>query len=223
MRRISSLRYAVLGVCALSSATSAAVITMDAGPFPPKGTLSGDGLSLLVLQDSGSTRDGREAGSVLWNGTGDVRSGEAKNESVTRTASALTSAGVDATNFGIVFHSSQAANQALDLNEFTLRFAEADGDTLFDATYTATPQTRRLSGKKDFSFHVQLTPEEAASFFGNGSNRLGMLVTDPIANVASGGPDRFFVFATTPIPEPAAMSIVTLAAGVLTLRRRSRR
>ena len=223
MRRMSSLCYAVLGVCALSSATSAAVITMDAGPFPARGTLSGNGQSLLVLQDRGPGRDGREAGSVLWNGSNDVRAGEATNESVTRTAAALTSAGVDATNFGIVFNASQPANQALDLNEFTLRFAEPDGDALFDATYTATPQTRRLSGKRDFSFHVQLTPDEAASFFGNGSNRLGMQVTDPIANVASGGPDRFFVFASTPIPEPAAVSIVTLAAGALTLRRRSRR
>src|SRR5688572_27349942 len=147
---------------------------MDAPPFPARGTLSGGGQSLLVLQDSGSTRDGREAGSVLWNGSTDVRGGEAKNESQTRTAAALTAAGVDAEDFGIVFNTSQSAGQALDLNEFTLRFSEPDGDTLFDAKYTATAQTRRLSGRSDFTFHVQLTTQEADSFFGNGNNRVGM-------------------------------------------------
>ena len=215
---------AFVGVVVLSSATApAAVITQLPPPFAPKGTVSSTGLSLLTLQDRGSDRDGAEAGSVLWNGTANVRGGEAKSESTTRTAAALTGAGVNADTFAIVFNATQAGGGTLDMSGFTLRFAEADGDTLFDATYAAAPGEKQRNGTSDYVFRVQLTPGEAGSFFGAASNRLGMLVTDPINNVASGGPDRFFVAATTPIPEPTAISLVTMAAGALTLRRRSRR
>jgi len=224
VRRVFAASSAFVGVIALTGAAApAALITQAPPPFAPKGTVASTGLPLLTLQDRGSDRDGREAGSVLWNGTQSVRSGEAKNDSVTRTAAQLDGIGADADSFGIVFNATQSAGNTLEMRGFTLRFAEADGDFLFDATYTATPAERQRNGTSDYVFNVQLTPQEAASFFGSDNNRVGMLVTDPISNVASGGPDRFFVAAVAPIPEPAAFSIVMLATGAMALRRRRSR
>ena len=224
VRRVIVRSSAFVGVIALACAAApAALITQVPPPFAAKGTLASNGLSLLALQDRGPTGDGLETGSVVWDGAGSVRSGEAKNESTTRSAAALAGIGVDAESFAIVFNANQSApDKLLDMPAFTLRFAKADGETLFDATYTAAPGEKQRDSKSDYVFKVDLTPQEAEMFFAGGDNRVGMLVTDPISNVSSGGPDRFFVASTTPVPEPATVSVIALAAGAAMLRRSRR-
>jgi hypothetical protein len=186
------------------------------GPSADQGTGFGAVLNVLSLQGNPN-----ESGSVLWNGTQDVLTGDAANQSRTRTVSELTAAGITATStLGVVLNLNEpGANSDVTLQGFTVRFFSPTGATLFDAVRVETQvlmPVNQGTGGAGHLFNVLLTPAESAAFFANPANRIGIEVSSatPILN-SQGGPDNFYL-----VPAPGASILALAACGVLGRRRK---
>ena len=206
------------------SAAQAAYITFQDEYTEDTGTGWGTVLQTLVLQNSPA-----ESGSVLWNGTGDEFSGDAKTpQSQTVTVAQLTSKGFDASNLIVILNLNQAGpNASLDVHSFTMRFYTDPNDLLsyFDAVYGSADSTLTLTpedqgtGNAGYVFRITFEGAEGATFFANDANRIGMLVDTPMDNEANAGPDGFYMAdadINEVIPEPATLAFL-LASGLTLL------
>ena len=213
------------------SASHAAVINYNGVNSNAHGTGFGNATNLLVVHRTGNPKDGKEYGSVLWNGSAVVTTDDATNQSEAPTVAQLNTLGVDADNFAVIFNLSQAGSTALDLHDFSLVFQTSAGATLFTAAFDhedpANVSTLGLNadshgtGKGGYVFPVSFTPAEAALFFSSSTNRVGMVISaaDAISNEANGGAESFYVSKTV-VPEPSSLSL--LIAGAFGLLRRPR-
>jgi hypothetical protein len=227
---------AVLGVCAWAPHTSAAVIEFHGLTTDSSGTGFGHVLSILTLQDENPHADNLEAGSVVWNGTtdvfGTVGSGiDTKTQlSQTRTVTEMLNKGINENNLVVVFNLAQAgSNDELNLHNFTLRFQDASGATLFDATFNdadlSNADTSALTpagqgiGTSGYEFRVTFTGSEGTNFFANPTNRVGMFInaSDAMSN-ATGGMETFYV--APAVPEPASAALLASLLCGMGLRRR---
>lgn len=208
-------RIITAAVTALAvSAAHADVIFV--GPTSQSGTGFGNVLNVLTLHATP-----QEAGSVLWQGSGDLRSGDATNQSQTRSVAELTAAGVGALDFGVVFNINEPGSSApVTLQQFELVFQDQTGEELFTQEWTGSMSLMPLAqgqgtGGAGYLFTVNLTPAQASLFFSDPANRIGMRVESPILSTA-GGPENFYL-----IPAPGALALLGLAVGALGRRRRS--
>jgi len=215
-----------------SSGAHAGTITDTGANGGFGGTGFGNILSLLVLHANGS-----EFGSVAWNGSAVVKSGDATNQSDVQSAATLTNNGHGAT-FPLVLNLGEPGNDPdVTIHDFTLRFYAADGSTLFDITYSPPGGSQTLTdsggtGQSGRVFSVALTAGESTSFFADGNNRLGMFVTEANAfEGTGGGPDNFYVPKSAnsiveEAPEPATWMMFVLGTcgmGIIALHRRRAR
>jgi hypothetical protein len=179
----------------------AAEITFSNQTVDLHGTGFGNVYSLLSVHATGQQT--AEFGSVLWNGSTDVLSGNAQPGAQTNTQFAATVQSLTNANnhFGLIFNINQpGSNPSITLRDFTLVFQNAGGATLFTATFRAAPggndlaQVDNGTGAAGYLFDVALTASEAALFFANPNNRLGEFITEAngITN-AQGGPENFFL------------------------------
>lgn len=205
-----------LAVAFVATATTHAAVITFAGPAPQSGTGFGNVLNVLTLQNPES-----ESGSVLWNGTTDVLTGNATPTSQTRTAAQLAAAGITSTStLGVVFNLNETgSNPSLTVQGFTVRFLSPTGATLFDAVATGSQTLTALNpgtGGSGFLWNITLTPTEQATFFSNPANRIGIIVSpnSPITGT-DGGPDNFYL-----IPSPGAATVLAMAAALGARRRR---
>jgi len=217
------------GICCLvfcllftTYGAQAAYITFHDEFTEDTGTGFGNVLGTLVLQDTPS-----ESGSVTWNGTNDVRTGDAKNQSQTVTVTQLTSKGFDVSNLIVILNLNQSGSSPwLDVHSFTMRFyTAANGSSYFDALYDVndvrnTASTLGLSsedqgtGSAGYVFRITFEGTEGATFFGGNDHRIGMLVQTPIDNEANGGPDSFYMGdadVNEVIPEPATLGFLLVS------------
>jgi hypothetical protein len=190
---------------------------------------SGNVMTLLTVQANGI-----ETGSVTWNGSTDVRTGNATPDSFTRTVAELRGLGINGSSFGLVFSGSESAvSPSVTLPGFSLRFFSADGTRLFDVAYTTGPSGQSIpgfgpSGQTGWLYQVSLSDAEADLFYASDANRVGVLLNGGIGGASDGseslallhlelmcgpGPDG-------QVPEPGSVLVWLLAsAGVWTVRR----
>ena len=192
-----------------------------------QGTGFGNVLTVLSLQATPS-----EFGSVLWDGVSDVLIGDYTNQSQTRTVTELSSAGIDETNFVVIFNINEGgdSNPVLTLHDFDVVFQDASGVELFRESFDAgagLPLDLAGSGNgaSGWLFDVNFTTNAAAAaaFFGTATNRIGMEITSgqAIANT-KGGADSFFVAAHVPAPATIVTTLVGACSLTLILIRRRR-
>ena len=236
------ISYLLVGLCLLSGAyaTQAAYITFHDEATNDFGTGYGNVLQTLALQQQGSADT--QAGSVLWNGSADVRSGDAANQSQTVTVADLATKGFDASNLIVILNLNQTGSHpAINLYDFALRFyTSLDGSSYFDAPYDLTdprntgstlgltPQAHGLgTGQAGHVFRVHFEDAEAATFFANNAHRLGALVQTPMDDEANAGADVLYMSdadTTEVIPEPATLFVLIIgglvAIGTRVARRR---
>ena len=185
-----------------------------------QGTGFGNVLTVLSLQATPS-----EFGSVLWDGVSDVLIGDYTNQSQTRTVTELSAAGIDDSNFVVIFNINEGgdSNPVLTLHDFDIVFQDASGAELFREFFDAgggLPLDLAGSGNgaSGWLFNVNFTANAAAAaaFFTVATNRIGMEITSAqaIANT-KGGADSFFVAAH--VPEPATLVTALLGIGPLAL------
>lgn len=197
----------------------------------------GNVLTILVLQPGGSTTS--EWGSVSWNGSNDVESGDALSNSQTQTVTDLIAAGFDEENLLVVLNLNQTGNSdGLDVHDFTVQFFDTDGTVLFEADYvegvpgpngnTAPSTGLNVNGQgigsAGFVFRISFEGTQGSDFFAQGSNRIGLTVesANAIDNEANDGPETFYIAdanVNTVVPEPATLAIL-LIGGLALLRRR---
>jgi hypothetical protein len=203
--------------------SQAGTITFTGIQVDLNGTGFGNVLNLLSVQNTDS-----EFGSVLWNGAADVLTDNATNTSKTQTAAVMQSVGIGST-FSAIYNGNEPGNASSStLHGFKLHFQGADGSSLFDLLYTAPAGGLSISdfggtGQAGWIFAVSLAGNEAAQFFGNGANRVGMSIDrdEAIGDVA-GGAENFFLHHGTdgpssggggePTPEPGSIAVWMIAA-----------
>jgi len=187
------------------------------------GTGFGNIFNLLSLQPGGSTTF--ESGSVLWDGSQDILLGDAKSTSETQTASTLLANDITAETFALMLNINEASEKTVTLYGFTMRFLDAAGGTLFDSDFVPSGGSLTLaqaaggSGSAGWIFAVHLSPAEEANFYGDPTNRVGMIVSDAITGV-SDGPENFFLTSAT-APEPSTLMLAM--AGLTGLAAQARR
>ena len=236
-RNIRVVSYLICGLCLLSAALSAqaAYITYHDEATNDYGTGYGNVLQALALQQHGSADT--QAGSVLWNGSADVLSGDAKPQSQTVTVADLTAKGFNAENLIVILNLNQTGSHpAIDLHDFTMRFyTSLDGSSYFDATYDLNdprntgstlglaPQVHGLgTGQAGHVFRIHFEGAEAQTFFANNAYRLGALVITPMDNEANAGADVLYMGdadVNEVVPEPATL-FVLIIGGLLAVSTR---
>lgn len=202
----------VAGSIALAFAAGNANATLQyLGPVDMTGTGLGAVNTLLTITSPANTTS--ETGSVSWNGTTDVSSGD--TQAINQTL-ALSTFGSAATDLRIVFNPVEPGN---DTNGITLQNLVA---TIYSPTGTAlwnsgafTPITFSSTdvgtGKAGFLFGLDSTQAAEAQSFWDGSNRIGLLAT---AIDATGGHETFFGMAAA-VPEPSTYAM--MLAGLVLL------
>ena len=236
-RNIRVISYLICGLCLFSGAyaAQAAYITYHDEATNDYGTGYGNVLQTLALQQKGSADT--QAGSVLWDGSADVKSGDATNQSQTVTVAELSAKGFDADNLIVILNLNQTgSNPAIDLHDFTMRFyTSLDGSSYFDATYDLsdarntgstlglTPQAHGLgTGQAGHVFRIHFEGTEAQDFYANNANRLGALVLVPMDNEANAGGDVLYMGdadVNEVVPEPATL-FVLIVGGLLAVSAR---
>jgi hypothetical protein len=212
-------------VLVLVPTAAQATMTFTNTQVDENGTGFGNRLTILSVQANES-----EFGSILWDGSNDVDSGNATAQSATRTVTELLTAGITQDNFVVIFNINEGGDSApvLTLQDFSLVFTSKAGVELFRETYNAgaglpLDQAGNGNGASGWRFNVTFdgNAAAAASFFADPDNRVGMEVlrTEAILDT-KGGSESFYVVST--VPEPSSGALAALAAVAIhpVLRRR---
>lgn len=182
-------------------------------------TSSGTGLGNVttVLTVASPNSSSSEAGSVIWDGSADVKTGDV-NASQTQTRS-LSELGLsNSADMRVVFNATEPAGNSINLTNLILYLFSLDGTKLFQSgTFTSIsfPSTETGTGSSGFVFG--LDPADivnAASAFTTATNRVGLLAT---ATDATGGQETFYLALAanpggpgTSVPEPSTIAILGL-------------
>jgi hypothetical protein len=192
-----------------------------------QGTGLGAVNTVLTLQSPGSTST--ETGSVFWNGTTDVTSGDAKtgaSQSLTRSFADLGVTSAD--SLRVVFNALEPGSaESISLRNLTLNVFDSTGAVVFSAsTPTSYSFADTFTGAGNSGFVFALNSTEAAELQAvfAPSLRVGLTAT---AADATGGFETFYVAngtTVTPVPEPSTLALLLGGLGcVVTLSKRRAR
>lgn len=210
--------YVAAGLLATCGPAANAQLVLDA-PVDFQGTGLGSVNTVLTIQSPGSSST--EAGSVWWDGTMDVSSGDAKtggSQTQTRTLGDLGI--VSAADLRVVFNALEPGNlqNGIDLIGLTLGIFDAAGAQVFSASI---PQSYAFAdtftGAGNSGFVFALTAQSAAQLQSIFSSDLRVGLTATAAN-ATGGFETFFVGradAVSLIPEPPTLALMLAGLGVV--------
>ena len=217
------------GITLAASSSYAGLVLVTPTAFTGSGL--GTVNTVLTIQNTGT-----ETGSVAFNGTTDVTTGDAKTGvSQTQTRTLAEIGATTASALRIVFNAAEPAGDSITLTSLVLRIFNATGGVLFTSG-AFTPQTFATTatgtGNSGFVFGLDAADAaaaQAAAFTGSfGTNRIGLTAS---ATLAAGGNETFFVsdarVVTPPgggsnnVPEPAPLGILALGLGLIyTMRRK---
>ena len=210
------------GAIAMLLATTHASATLQyLGPVDLTGTGLGNVNTLLTIQSPANSTT--ETGSVAWNGTSDVTTGD--TQAINNTL-LLSSLGTQASNLLIVFNPVEPGNasNSITLNNMVATIYSPTGDALWNSgTFTSVsfPTTDNGTGKAGFLFGLDSTQSAEAQTFWDGVNRLGLSAT---VSDATGGHETFFSTTTqvSPVPEPSTYLMLFGGLAILLLNSKGR-
>ncbi len=209
---------------AMIFATSNVNATLEyLGPVDLTGTGLGNVNTLLTIQSPSNTTT--ESGSVSWDGTSNVTTGD--TQAINNTL-ALSSLGTSASDLRIIFNASEpgnVANNSVTLDNLVATIYSPTGTALWNSGSFSSitfPTTDNGTGTAGFSFGLDATQSAQAQTFFDGANRLGL---SAVASSATGGHETFF--ATTaqasPVPEPETYGMLLAGLGIVGFVSRRRR
>ena len=230
------LRKAGLMALAFFALTFAGALTAKAdelnfvAPTAANGTGFGTVLTLLTLHNTTSP----EIGSVSWNGTTTVTTGDATNQSQTYTIQQLINAGVTANTFGVVYNVNETGPtpNPTTLNGFSLDVYNSAG--VLQGSISLSAQALAQNPYQMFEQGVGgsgylFTVAETGGVFDLDS--VFALHPDWVIGASGSisqndnGPETFYIVNTAnPVPEPTTMLLLgTGLAGIAARVRRRRK
>jgi hypothetical protein len=231
----SILKKGLITAALLLAATSSYASLILVSPANLQGTGLGSINTILTLQ---SGKDGKEAGSVSFNGSEDVITDDAKSgnsQAQTRTIADLNLA--SASDLRLVFNAAEPGGDSIQLDDLVLTIYSPTGSTLFTSSGFGAPKlfesTNTGTGNSSFVFALDAADTAAAQslvFNQNsfGGNRIGLSAA---ASLAEGANEVFYVtnalferggHANGQVPEPATAALLGLGLfGLAASRRRS--
>lgn len=208
-------------IAMLLAATQASAALQSLGQVDLTGTGLGNVNTLLTIQSPGNSST--ETGSVGWNGSSSVTTGDTQ---AINNALSLNTLGSSAANLRIIFNASEPGNSAnsITLDNLVATIYSPTGDALWNSgsfTSVAFPTTENGTGKAGFVFGLDAAQSAEAQTFWDGANRLGLSAS---ASSATGGHETFFATtaAVSPVPEPSTYLMLFGGLALLMLKSRGR-
>ncbi len=206
----------------IMTATNANASLEYLGQLDITGTGLGNVNTLLTIQSPRNTTT--ETGSVSWNGSTSVTTGDTQAINNTLLLSGL---GTSASNLLIVFNPSEpgnAANNSITLNNLVATIYSPTGDALWNSgTFSSItyPTTDNGTGTAGFLFGLDSTQSAEAQTFWDGANRLGLSAS---ASLATGGHETFFATTSqvSPVPEPSTYLMLFSGLALLIFKTKGR-
>lgn len=212
---------AVVAALALGATASHASLVFD-GKYMESGT-GLDQRAILTLQSPANTTN--EAGSVAWNGSTDVATGDVTaSMNHNKTLSIAETGSMAAGDLRIVFNIAEPGNfdaNTLNLQDLQLNIFSSTGTTLWSSGEFADAMLMGTDlgvGKSGYVFKLDATQAADAQNYFSGTNRVGLSAS---ITGATGAPESFYL-TTAPIPEPETYALMLVGLGLLgaTARRR---
>lgn len=218
MKAKRNIIYSLLFGTALALSASAHASLELLGPIDQVGTGLGAVETILTLQSPANSTT--EAGSVAWDGTQDVLTGDtiAINKTLTFAEVPIQ----HASELVIVFNPVEPGNttdNTITLTSLTVDFFSASGTLLFTSGALANaplvfPITDLGTGKSGFAFALDSTQAATAEAlaFGANYNPLNRIGLSASLIDATGGHETFF---GVPIPEPETYAMMLAGLGLM--------
>jgi hypothetical protein len=220
MKAKKSIIYSLLFGTALAFSAGAHASLTLLGPIDEVGTGLGAVDTILTLQSPGNTTN--ETGSVAWNGSTDVVTGDTIAINQTLTFADLNVQ--HASEIVIVFNPVEPGNttdNSITLTDLRLNIFSPTGTALFSSGQLAGapltfPTTDLGTGKAGFAFALDATQAAAAELaaFGVNFNSLNRIGLQAVIDDATGGHETFFGL-TAPIPEPETYAMMLAGLGLM--------
>jgi hypothetical protein len=243
MKQLVGLGSLIGAMIAIAPAAHASLVLQSLVPLTGTGIGSEPTILTITSQANATTESGCVSFSNLGStgftaaptgactgSTGDVQQG-ASQTSIQQLSAIGSGAGIDATNFAVVFNAAQPSGGPITLTSLTAAFYNSTGTLLFQTGAVSCPQLiggcnflSTVTGVGGAGYLFKLDPTQqalatAAGAFSSQNNYVGLSAS---ASNATGGPETFFLARVTAIPEPTTLLLMGGGLIGLAFARKSR-
>ncbi|WP_154667896.1 hypothetical protein [Pseudoduganella violaceinigra] len=198
MKAIKLLGKALLGAALAIASYSSHASLIYLGPITQGGTGIGAVSTVLTLKDNSGKGCCTSSGAVSYNGSSDVRTGDAQGGALSKTWSITDLGWTDFASARIVFNADEPAGNGINLDNMVMTIYDTSGGALWNSglfTPISFASTAHGIGNSGELFGLDAPQAAAAQAYFNGMNRIGLMAA---VSDAQGGHDTFYLSLAAP-------------------------